>query len=71
MWLLVAFVKLRKATISFIMSVHPSARLSARMEQLGSHWTHFHEISYLSVFRISVEVRHVTLKSNKNIAYFK
>jgi len=31
-----AFAKLRKATISFVMSV--------RMEQLGSHWTDFHEI---------------------------
>ena len=30
-----AFAKLRKATISFIMSV----RLSVRMEQLGSQWT--------------------------------
>ena len=35
-----AFVKLRKATISFVMSVRPSVRL----EQLGSHWTDFHEI---------------------------
>jgi hypothetical protein len=33
-----AFAKLRKATISFVMSV----RLSVRMEQLGSHWTNFH-----------------------------
>jgi hypothetical protein len=31
-----AFTKFRKATISFVMSV--------RMEQLGSHWTGFHEI---------------------------
>jgi hypothetical protein len=35
-----AFVKLRKATISFLMSVF----LSVRMEQLGSHSTDFHEI---------------------------
>jgi len=33
MLLLGAFAKLRKATVSFIMSV----RLSARMEQLGCH----------------------------------
>jgi hypothetical protein len=32
-----AFAKLRKATISFFMSV----RLSARMVQLDSHWTDF------------------------------
>jgi hypothetical protein len=31
-----AFGKLRKATISFVMS---SVRPSVRMEQLGSHWT--------------------------------
>ena len=34
------FAKLRKASISFVMSVGPSVR----MEQLGSHWTDFHEI---------------------------
>jgi len=34
------FSKLRKATISFVMSFC----LSVRMEQLGSHWTDFHEI---------------------------
>jgi hypothetical protein len=37
-----AFAKLRKATISFVMSV--CVRLSVRTEQLGSHWTDFHEI---------------------------
>jgi hypothetical protein len=35
-----AFAKLRKAAISFVMS----ARLSVRMEHLGSHWTEFNEI---------------------------
>jgi len=45
--LLCAFAKLRKAIISFLMSV--------RMEQLGSRWTHFHEIWYLSILRKSVE----------------
>jgi hypothetical protein len=49
--LLGAFAKLRKATISFVMSVRPSAR----MEQLGSHWIDFHEIWYLSNTRNSVE----------------
>jgi hypothetical protein len=37
---IVAFAKLRKGTINFVMS--------ARMEQYGSHWTDFHEIWYLS-----------------------
>ena len=35
-----AFAKMRKVTISFVMSVHPSVR----MKQLGSHWTDSHEI---------------------------
>jgi hypothetical protein len=34
------FAKLLKATIA----------MSVRMEQLGSHWTDFHEIWYLSIF---------------------
>ena len=37
-----AFAKLRKATVSFVISVR--VRLSVRIEQLGSHWTDFHEI---------------------------
>jgi len=37
---LVAFVKLRKATLSLIISVCPSVG----MQQLGSHWTDFHAI---------------------------
>jgi len=45
------FAKLRKATISFFMSVRPSAR----MEELGSHRMDFHEVSYLNIFRNSVE----------------
>jgi hypothetical protein len=35
------------------------------MEQLGSHWTDFHEIWYLHVFRKSVEESQVLLKSYK------
>ena len=37
------FAKLLRATICFVISVLVS-RLSVRMEQLGSHWTDFHEI---------------------------
>jgi hypothetical protein len=41
-WIVIlgAFVKLRKASISFVMSVRPNIR----MEQLGSHGTDFHKI---------------------------
>jgi hypothetical protein len=38
--LLGAFVELRKATISFIMS----ANMCVHTEQHGSQWTDFHEI---------------------------
>jgi hypothetical protein len=54
-----AFVKLRKVTASFVMSVRPSFR----MEQLGYHWTYLHEILYLSIFRKSVKKIQVALKS--------
>ena len=40
------------------------------MEQLGSHWTNIHEIWYLSIFRNSVEIIQVSLKSHKNKGYF-
>jgi hypothetical protein len=47
-----------------------SVRLSVRMEQLGSHWTDFHEIWYLRILRNSVEKVQVLLKSDKNERYF-
>jgi len=47
----IAFTKLRRATISFFMSAH----LSARTEQIGCQWTDFYEIWYLNVFKKSVE----------------
>ena len=40
LYLLGAFAKLRKATVSLVMSVRPSVR----MGQLGFHWTDFREI---------------------------
>ena len=43
--------KLRKATLSFVEPVCPSMR----KEKLGSHYTDFHEISYLSISRKLVE----------------
>jgi hypothetical protein len=61
--LLDAFAKLRKATINFF-------RPSVHMEQLGSHWTDFHEISYMSIFLSSVEKIQGPLSSEKNRDYF-
>jgi hypothetical protein len=60
------FAKLWKATISIVMSVRPSIR----MEQLGFHWTDFHEIWYLS-FPKSVDKIQDSLKPEKNKGYFK
>ena len=40
------------------------------MEQLGSHWTYFHEIWYVSIFRRYVLKIQVSLKSDKNNRYF-
>ena len=54
--------KLRKATISFVRYV----RLSVQKEKLGSHWTDFHEIWYLSIFRKFVEKIQVSLKLGTN-----
>ena len=61
-----AFAKLWKATTGFDIPVCPSTR----MKQLGSHWTEFHEISYLNIFRKSVSVIRLSLKSDKNNGYF-
>ena len=52
------------------MSVRPPVCLyvypSVHMEQLGSHWTDFHEIWYMGIFLKSVEKIQYTLKSDKN-----
>ena len=61
-----AFEKLRKVTISYVMSVC----LFVRTEQLGSHWTDFYEILYFNIIRKSVEKSQISLKSDENIGYF-
>jgi hypothetical protein len=40
------------------------------MEQLGFHWTDFHEILYLCLFGKSVEQIQVSLKYEKNNGHF-
>ena len=67
--ILSAFAKLRKATISFVMSVCPSICPSVCME-LGSHSTDFHKILYFRIFRKYFEKLRVSLKSDKNNRYF-
>ena len=58
-----AFAKLRKATISFVMSVCPSVRPHGKTRL---YYTDVHEISYLSVFRKSSK----SLKTDKNNGCF-
>ena len=70
-----SFPKLQKATISFVISVCLSVCLclsvcpSVRIE-LGPHWTDFHYIWHLNIFRPSVEKTQVLLKSDNNNRYF-
>jgi len=64
------FAELRKATISFVMSVRPSVRRSARKEQRGSQWTDIDEILYLSNFRKTIQKIQVSLQSDKNNRHF-
>ena len=47
-----------------------SVRPIAWKKKLGSHWTYFHEIWYLNIFRKSVDKTQVSLKSDKNNGYF-
>jgi len=50
-------------------SLYLSVHLSVHMKQLGSHWTHLHEIWYLNVFLKFVESIQVSLNSDKNNGY--
>ena len=64
--LLGAFAKLRKVTINFVMSACLSLHSSVHMKHVGSHWTDFREIWYMSIFRKSVEKVQVSLKYDQN-----
>ena len=61
-----AFVMWRKVTLSFVLSVCPFVCL----EQLGFHWTGFHEVLNVSIFRKSVEKVQVCVTSVKSNGYF-
>jgi hypothetical protein len=60
------YAKLRIAAVSSC----PSACPSVRIKQLGSHWTDFHEIWYLIIFRNYVEKIQFSLKCDNNNVYF-
>ena len=59
------FTKLWKVTISLVMTVHSSVHI----EQLGSNWTDFHDLSYLSTVENLQRIQ-VSVKSDKNKRYF-
>jgi hypothetical protein len=59
--------KTGKSDSCFFVSV---VRPPARMKQLGSRWTHFHEIWYWSISRKSVEKNLISVKSDNNNGYF-
>jgi len=77
----------RKASSSFVRSVYLSVflcpsfsvrpsvclslRPSVRMEQLGPHWTDWHEISRLNIFQKSVENIQLSVKCDKNNVHFQ
>ena len=61
-----ALAKLRKATISYVVSVCTSVRV----KQLGCHWTDFHVIWYFSIFPNYVGKIQVSLESDKVKVYF-
>ena len=58
-----AFAMLRKATMSLVVSVC----LSVGMDQIGSRWTDFHEIWYLSIFRKSCLENSSLIKIRKEL----
>jgi hypothetical protein len=60
----VAFAKLQKATISFVMSVRPRGTTRLPLDD-------FHEIWDLSVFRKAVVKIEFSLPSHKNKEYLK
>ena len=61
------FAKLRKAKVSFAMSV----RLSVRVERLGSYCADFHTVWHLRIFFFRKSVGRIqgSLKSGKNLVY--
>ena len=51
-----------------LLHVCPPVRPSVLLELLGSHWTDFNEVWFLSIFRKSADKIQVSLKSDKNIS---
>ena len=65
LYLLGAFAKFRKAAITFVISACPSLCPSARNNSAPSRRI-FKKFDVSSIFRLSVQKIHVSLKSDKN-----
>ena len=65
-------IRLRRATVSFVMYVRQSDRpfICMCMEKLGSHWKDFREILHKKIFKKSVERIQGSFKSDKRNRYF-
>ena len=48
-----------------------SVRPSVRTEQLGSHWTDFHDILFLTIFRKYVEKFFIKIGQEQQARYMK
>jgi len=57
-----AFLDPFEIQLALFMSVHPSVR----MGQLDSHWTDFHPLLYLKIYRKCIKKIQVSLKYDKN-----
>jgi hypothetical protein len=62
---------LASSCLSFYLSVRSSFYLSFSVEKLGFRWTDFHEILHLNVFRKSVEMFQVSIKTDKNDGHLR
>jgi hypothetical protein len=66
-----AFEKLRKANMSYVISVCLSVCPAMdNMENFGSHWMDFHGVWHLIIFRKFVRKLQVSLNRDKNNRYF-
>jgi hypothetical protein len=63
------FTKLWKVTIK-LHHVCPTVCTFTHMEQIGSHWMDFHEVTWSNIFQKSVGKIQVSLKSDKNNGQF-
>jgi len=67
LWFLGMFLNCKKPLLAL---ARPSVHLPVHVVHRSCHWTDFHELSYLSTYRKSVEKIQVSLKLYKNNRHF-